>query len=506
MKKFLSVVALFLLVTFGCAHMNYVKVPTPTQYSKWTDEQQEKADAMKGVRYYLPRPFLHLKQSVPVAQRVALISFHYDENEKGYVLDEPENAPFWLKKAMPKKLSITQAFALTLAGQQAGKEGKSSATEQGAPAGGGEKTKKEVGKTETKQEVKPPSELHAQTGFINSTDPVTRLGDRMDVVYLPDFEEQYVIQPHTGLGVADIETKLRNGWAAEVFTNKVDNSNLIPYVINQFEKASDAASGIFTTWAPLVAGLPPVPSISKMLKPLGAKEQGALAGGAEGEKITDYLGNVLVFKVAEVKIAQPGLYPILKPREIKQWLKYGVVVAGPDEDVAFSSFLLQSQVPWIRQDMAFIPCPPFTMIAFNATTDIFIMPATDRLAELKDAQAVNGDSNNGNATDKDLKKKAENTLSAKLKDNLSSNFTPELASMFKTRISVTSEMKSTLITITNLKDELTEQQKNEDTFKKWITDSVGNDKIAGKVNVKFDKSKTVEITINLPISELVKVE
>ena len=58
----------------GCARLDYVKVPTPTQYSGWTDEDQQKADSMKGVRYYLPRPFLHLKKSIPVAQRVAFIT------------------------------------------------------------------------------------------------------------------------------------------------------------------------------------------------------------------------------------------------------------------------------------------------------------------------------------------------------------------------------------------------------------------------------------------------
>jgi len=168
-------------------------------------------------------------------------------------------------------------------------------------------------------------------------------------------------------------------WAAETFGYKVDNSNLIPYAINQVEKASKAASDLFTTWAPLAMGPGGVTAAQAV------KSAAGLQAGTEAEAIK-FLGDVLIFKVAEVKVAQPGLYPILKPREIRQWLHSQGVVAGPDSEVAFESFLKQSNVPWIRPDMAFIPCPPFTVIGFNATTDIFIAPATDRISTATSAQ------------------------------------------------------------------------------------------------------------------------
>jgi hypothetical protein len=104
----------------GCAHLDYVKVPTPTQYDAWTDDDQRKADDMEGVRYYLPRPFLHLKQSVPVSQRVAFVSFRYrpaDEaarTEAGYYLELPDEAPFWLQRVAPERISVTQALAAVL--------------------------------------------------------------------------------------------------------------------------------------------------------------------------------------------------------------------------------------------------------------------------------------------------------------------------------------------------------------------------------------------------------
>jgi len=362
------VVSLGLCTLAGCAGLDYTKVPTPTQYSNWTDENQHKADTMKGVRYYLPRPFLHLKESIPIAQRVAFISFHLDSQQGAYVLDLPENAPTWVTGVAPKKISITQALAATLAKTQV-----ATATPQAGSPGA------EMGRSGAEAPA-PPSTLKATTGFINQSDPVTALSAKMDVVYLPDFEEQYVIRPRTGLGKAQIETRLRNGWAAEVFSQDVDNSQVIPYVIKQVEQASEAAAGIVTTWMPAAMGLPPGTSPATLLELMGiqpgvARMQAGAVDEAAGvaEKV---LGNMLLFKIAEVRVAQPGIYPVLKPREIKQWLKYDGVIEGPDAQARFEEFLTQARLPWVRADMAFVPCPPFTVVGFNTTTDVFLTPAT----------------------------------------------------------------------------------------------------------------------------------
>lgn len=358
----------------GCAELTYQKVPTPSQYSTWSDADQRAADAMEGVRYYLPRPFVHLKVSTPVARRAAFVSFRFDPASKEYVVELPQDAPTWVKRAIPTRLSITQALAAALA-TPAPEEpvgGNTESAEQGSPDG-----------EERPAAERPATELFARTGYVHERDPVTVLGDRFDVVYLPDFEEQYVIEANAGIGAADVETRLRNGWAAEVFGYKVDNSNLIPYVIDQVKRASDAAAGIATTWAPLAAGLPPMPAnaadLKKVMEALGAA-RGGKPESAGQDAIADLLGQVILFKLIEVRVAQPGLYPILKPRETVQWLTRQPGVIGADADLRFETLLQASGLPWIRPDVAFIPCPPFTMVGFNATTDLYLVPAVDRLA------------------------------------------------------------------------------------------------------------------------------
>ena len=393
MNRFISSATLtvmgysFALVLAGCAQMEYIKVPTPTQYDIWTDQDQRAADKMEGVRYYLPRPFLHLKQSTPVASRVALVSFSLKKGpgrqQDYYELDLPDDAPTWLRRATPKRISITQALAtITVSAVEkqvptSGDSGQEAAGEESESEGQAAGDSQQEGNSQ-QQETRPPTELTARTGFISDTDPVTRLGDRMDVVYLPDFDEQYVIRPNGGLGTVDVETRLRNGWAAEVFSQQVDNSNLIPYVIRQVEQASEAAAGIATTWLPVTMGLPPGTSPAKLVEMAGAggglEASGEVdLGEFDAEKI---LGNVLVFKIAEIRIAQPGVYPILKPREIRQVFRSSMLVSGRDPQETFELYLQQNNTPWIRPDMAFIPCPPFTVVGFNTTTDILMSHAS----------------------------------------------------------------------------------------------------------------------------------
>lgn len=184
-KRRLLLLTVFSLVA-GCARLDYVKVPTPTQYSHWSDAQQAQADGMKGVRYYLPRPFVHLKQSVPVNQRVAIIAFIYDKDSNTYKLQLPPGTPEWAQRLAPPALSVAQALAASTVsvpgpaksnttgqgGTQAGNISNSTATNV---ASGGEASTSAT-TTET-----PAQTLSANVGYINETDPVTKLSPLMDI-------------------------------------------------------------------------------------------------------------------------------------------------------------------------------------------------------------------------------------------------------------------------------------------------------------------------------------
>jgi len=366
------------LAAGSCARMDYVKIPTPTQYEVWTDAMQKKADAIEGVRYYLPRPFLHLKEPVPVAQRTALVSFVLEPEQRDasgkvvtfarYKLDLPVDAPAWVKRVAPAYISPAMARSvLGTAGSTGDGQAQSGAPEepdQPAPPSAGDK---------------PPSELKARVGYVNETDPVTKLGPLMDVVYLPDFEEQVAIRPRGGLGKTDVEARLRNGWAAEVFAEKTDNSNLIPYVLDMVEKASGTATRGAANVAKMMAtGGIPVPGLGDLAS---QAQSGAPITGDEAEKS---LGAALIFRLTEIRTGQPGIYPIIKPREMVYWLKQwspdrGVASEAsdsPDMDRNFARMLSDRDLAFIRPEVAYVPCPPFTVVGFNATSEVFLLPLT----------------------------------------------------------------------------------------------------------------------------------
>jgi hypothetical protein len=327
---------------------------------------QKEADKLEGPRYYLPRPWLHLKQRIPVASRVAFVSLRYSAQTKRYELSVPLEAESWVKQLLPNDVAISAAVAkkLVTGSQQAGTAG---GTEQNPkpPAGGGPQSG-----------VIPPTTVVGKVGFINDEDPVTELSSLLDVVYLPDFDEQFVIQRSWGLGRGSLEVELRNGWAAEVFGEEVDRSNLVPYVIDQVESAADAALDIAKKVAQVSTGLPvgEFPLVSD----IGSQQSGAT--GVTEQAAFDLLGNLVLLKVVEIRIAQPGLYPILKPREIVDWFGMNVgqpvVVPGADVKKRFEQFLSPRGLPWIRPDQVFVPAPPLTMIAFNTTTDAYVGAVT----------------------------------------------------------------------------------------------------------------------------------
>ncbi|MEM7228853.1 MAG: hypothetical protein AAF432_08565 [Planctomycetota bacterium] len=513
----IALAGLAAFVLAGCAKIEYVKVPSPTQYETWNDTRQAAADRMEGVRYYLPRPYVNLKQPTPVAQRVAFVSFTLDPDRNVYVLNTPRDAPTWLLKIVPTEMSFAQAYAamtITTDGAMMNRVSEEQTDEiDDAP-------------TPTPDDEKPPTELTARTGFISDTDPVTRLSETMDVVYLPDFDEQYVIRVKGGLGEIDVETKLRNGWAAEVFAQKIDNSNLIPYVIRQVERASEAAAGIATTWMPLAMGLPPGTSPAR-LADLATSQIGEQSDDRQTAK--DLLGEVLLFKIAEVRIAQPGVYPILKPREMRDWFgdASSVLTSGADPEETFELFLEQANTPWVRTDMAFVPCPPFTVVGFNVTTDAFILPATERLDAATTAQANDGriqfnqnGTNNSNGNNGIQLNQSSNSPAsiATMKRRLAGatqSIDPTLTARLKLdadQIDIKSAGAKTQMQIAtmNLSSLLTEAEASTVTneMRTWMSSTFELTNPESQVSVKLDKKQPNEkyagilITMHMPLDTL----
>ena len=279
-------------------------------------EKQIEADKMEGPRFYLPRPFLVVKTPVPIAARVAFISLEYEQNQKNYKVSLPSEAETWVKRLLPSTLTISQALKLKLATEVSGKQEAAAAGKAVEEPGKKEEAPPKEGATK-KEEPVPPTTVIGRVTSLYKEDPVTKLGELFDVVYLPDFDEQFVIGRSFGLGKGDVQISLRNGWAAEVFGEQIDRSNLIPYVINQVENASKAALNVAKDWGLMSAGIPvgalPLPSL--------VAKQEALGTGEDTTRALDILGQTEVTVTAATPLLTSQLGQELNDKLAQAWAK-----------------------------------------------------------------------------------------------------------------------------------------------------------------------------------------
>jgi len=344
----------------GCARVTVRKVPTPTQYShqgvsSWTHDLQLKADAMEGVRFYLPRPFVSVFESFPIATDLYLAKGRVSADNKYVVIDSitplstrGDFANGAIRElagtAVPKSLIFRRTATpgpapsdpqppatprsgddpASPAGDSAAarllEEAKAAAASAGAAAADA--------KAAAAQAQNPaPAPANgttegSQTGISrrkvtnsNGAFAFTPLRGNFDVLYLPDFDEQYVVSSKSRLGNASFELNLGQGWSLQGFNSLTDNSELNKRIFDLIDTASDLAKKAAT------AGLGSVLPTTA----LGSLAD-TLASPRSGDEMEESPGTPVALKIVVVHYAAKGLYPVIKPRELADKTVPGLVV------------------------------------------------------------------------------------------------------------------------------------------------------------------------------------
>ncbi|MFI5300806.1 MAG: hypothetical protein ACHREM_22205, partial [Polyangiales bacterium] len=110
-----------------------------------------------------------------------------------------------------------------------------------------------------------------------------------DVIYMPDFDEQYAIDIDGRYSDAELKFALANGWMLESVDEKVDNSAFKTFLLQQAGKTLD------------------------VLRSLGSMAAGLPTTGLQGQPSAGT--NVLV-RARTISYVVPGVYPVLKPKEL----------------------------------------------------------------------------------------------------------------------------------------------------------------------------------------------
>jgi hypothetical protein len=281
---------------------------------------------MKGIRYYMPRAYIAAKRRFPISIETVLLSgrvvggtFTADlpqtlERELGV---RSVSAPW--AGSLPPSRANAQAL-----GAGAADPGKPSGGEADKPAGDAKPAEdKDAKADDEKKESTTAGPGVAINGgnaeFVSripaEVSPMLDVSDFYDVIYLPDYDEQYVMDVHGRLGKASLESGLRYGWMLEGARLSEDNTEIAKFVFGEIQE--------FTKMARRAIEL----KISPETAVVEAMGGGATRGGNSGPVAQSFGARSApaVFEATArlhiVKMANVGVHPVLKPFEINEALR-----------------------------------------------------------------------------------------------------------------------------------------------------------------------------------------
>jgi len=323
----------------GCGVTEVRKVPTPGNYpGHWTESDQREADQIKGFRFYMPRPFLALKKEYPVESATFLVEARFSQDGSRIVFDVHASGD-----ALENAIGAG-TWSVPVAATSAGPKGENLES--------GDEEKKEGDDDKTK---KTPTNTTSIGNAGATPKSVAKISELFDVVYLPDFSEQYAIQVKPRLSKASLDAQLGHGWMLESAKVDIDNSAIGEFLFNQVDSTLD----VFRDALRLDKGL---------LTPEGEEEpedagEDDAAGGPQGASVDGVPDRKGLVRILVRQLAVPGLYPILKAREIT------AVVSAHNGFPQNGVYGCNANSPLVIARVG--------VICINTRTEILIKPAMD---------------------------------------------------------------------------------------------------------------------------------
>lgn len=331
-------------VVSGCASVKVMRVT-------------DKANQPEGIPFYLPRPYVQVYEPFVVASEVFLTAGQLSADSKYLLLDNikaPANSSLASMLAMDLgketgtarvPIQNVRVVPSVGGGPQSGTDGSSGGTDaskQASKPDAAASAPAAAASAPAAAASSPPSPVgQFATSVTQSSVPFpSTLGRRFfDVVWLPDFDEKYVIQGTPGLGNANIGITMVQGWGLYGMDAKIDNNAIVKPLLDFYSTGLGALSQL---------------AKSKIL-PASAISGGVQAGpGDDGGIRALPVATRVSVKIMKVSVVAPGLYPMLKPTEEA---KAQDTVSG---DAVKGNLL--------------IPRRPYTNIAFNIY-DVLVIEA-----------------------------------------------------------------------------------------------------------------------------------
>jgi hypothetical protein len=294
-----------LVLMCGCAKMKVQKVPVQCRVNG-TDSE------IKGFRYYLSRPYVIVKKPILVKQRIELVqrvtadtpTQPQGDEHAVRVLDGPRegqivrvgaSAPRLVNHAGTSRLNDLEARQLRRLVAQS--------TPPGDPArqvGYHQTPTSDVASTALADTVSSDASTHltapARKDFVTSASTVSLTGD-IQVVFLPDLDEQYAIHNKNVLAKSAFRLAFADGWKLTDVGAKHDSTTVAIEVLNLIDKAIESAKKV---------GLAKLERTSQLAKDRGTRETLTTGVTLDGQPL---------FQLVHSTYIRPGIYRLNKPWE-----------------------------------------------------------------------------------------------------------------------------------------------------------------------------------------------
>ena len=320
----------------GCASVHVIKV---------TDSSQQP----EGIPFYLPRPYVQVFEPFVIGSKTFLASGKLSPDGKYLLIDNAvggldgvlvsdvsQDGQARVAVNTIRKANSTPSINALGGNAQGETEAPAPTPAASAPAPKNGASTPDAGTT-APTGSQPVGNYNVSVTNTSSVFPPSLGRKFFDIVWMPDFDEKYVVQGRPGLGDTNIGVTMTQGWGLYGLDAKVDNSALVKPLLDFYSTSLGALSSL---------------AKSKIFP------AGVLAGGgAQGaiEIATLPASTRVTIKVTRVQVVAPGMYPILKPSET------AVVTETADNRES-------------RLGSRHIPLRPYTNIAFN-TYEVVVVEA-----------------------------------------------------------------------------------------------------------------------------------
>ncbi|GAC1463475.1 MAG: hypothetical protein NVSMB9_01020 [Isosphaeraceae bacterium] len=299
-------------LTAGCAKLDVKKVPI--------DQRIAGHDHIDGFRYYLSRPYVVVKHRIAVSTQQSVVAVVDN------VLTNSVDAPVQHYQGVRNDKAIR-----FLDGPRAGQTVKLSDLEVTSPGSADvrrlsdaevaqlQKALRDEAVTRTANSVADSTMVGTRDALTANTDSLhnaafttfssfdpakvrtksVNLTGNIDVVFLPDLDEQYAVKSKNFLSKTTFGLVFRNGWELTDVSGEHDSTPVAIELLNTISKAVDSAKTIATAGLSAGGGGAPPKDTASFAKSL-ATDKGQM---------------VRLYYLTQTTYIKPGLYRINKPWE-----------------------------------------------------------------------------------------------------------------------------------------------------------------------------------------------